>query len=87
MLSKPQYWMTKAEALRASAGAVWYCQQAMPDSEFFERLATEPAVNVSGDTWQVYRMLCGMSLELAYKASLCGDRSRNQNDAQSCLAR
>jgi hypothetical protein len=42
----------------------------MPDGEFFERLATEPAVNVSGDTWQVYRMLCGMSLELAYKASL-----------------
>jgi hypothetical protein len=70
LLSKPQFWMNKAEALRASAGAVWYCQQAMPNSEFFESLGTKPAVNMSGKTWQVYRMLCGMSLELAYKASL-----------------
>ncbi len=70
LLSKPQYWMNKAEALRVSAGAVWYCRQAMPDGEFSEKLGTEPAVNMAGDTWQVYRMLCGMSLELAYKASL-----------------
>jgi hypothetical protein len=69
LLSEPQYWMNKAEALRASAGAVWYCRQGIPDSASFEGLGTKPDVNMSGDTWQVYRMLCGMSLELAYKAS------------------
>lgn len=70
LLSKPQYWINKAEALRASAGAVWYCQHAMGNGEILQMLGTEPVVNMAGDTWQVYRMLCGMSLELAYKASL-----------------
>lgn len=74
LLGKPQYWMNKAEALRASAGAVWYCQHAKHEGEISERLGTEPNVNMSGDIWQVYRMLCGMSLELAYKASLVAMR-------------
>jgi len=69
LLSKPEYWMRKAEALRASAGAVWYCYSTH-DGEFFEALGIEPAASMSGDTLRVYRMLCGMSLELAYKASL-----------------
>jgi len=70
LLSNPQYWMNKAEALRASAGAVWYCRHTMSNEELSEKLETELTVNISGDSWQVYRMLCGMSLELSYKASL-----------------
>ena len=79
LLHKPQYWMYKAEALRASAGAVRYCQQGV----FPEKLE-EPEINMSG-MWQVYRMLCGMSLELAYKASLVamGKKIRTTHDLVS----
>jgi len=83
LIQEPKYWMSKAEALRASAGAVWYCQQLLREGEFLEEL-DQPKVNMSG-TWQVYRMLCGMSLELAYKASLVamGTRIKTTHDLVS----
>ena len=71
----PQYWMNKALALHASAGAVWICRN-QRGSEYFRK---EPGLNlefeIPGESWQVYRMLCGMSLELCYKASLIAKRS------------
>ncbi len=70
LLSEPQYWINKAEALRASAGAIWYCQHSVQHTDINQALGTDPPIQISGDIWQVYRMLCGMSLELAYKASL-----------------
>ena len=70
LYSDPEYWMKKAEALRASAWAIWYCRKATQGGEILRELGSELPVNMAGGTCQVYRMLCGMSLELAYKASL-----------------
>ena len=69
ILASPQYWMDKAKALRASAAAIWYWMDSDPPLDLSSALATDPAILNTG-TWYVYRMLCGMSLELAYKASL-----------------
>jgi hypothetical protein len=70
LLHEPQYWMDKAEALRACAASVWHCRHALPEGELARQLGSTTPINMAGDTWQVYRMLCGMSLELAFKASL-----------------
>jgi HEPN domain-containing protein len=69
ILASPQYWMDKAKALRASAAAIWYWMDSDPPLDLSSALATDPPILNTG-TWYVYRMLCGMSLELAYKASL-----------------
>ena len=61
--------MDKAKALRASAAATWYFINSDPPLDLSFALATDPPIETTG-IWNVYRMLCGMSLELAYKASL-----------------
>ena len=70
LLSSSQYWINKAIALRASAAAVWYCINANLHVDLSSALGSVNPIDITGDAWQVYRMLCGMSLELAYKASL-----------------
>ena len=70
LLASPQYWTNKAIALRASAAAVWYCINSTPRVDLTSALGSANPIDITGDAWQVYRMLCGMSLELAYKASL-----------------
>lgn len=68
ILVSSQYWIDKAKALRASAAAIWYFIDSDPPPDL-SALGTDPPVKTTG-IWYVYRMLCGMSLELAYKASL-----------------
>lgn len=62
------YWLNKAVALRAAAGAIWYCTEVEPIEKVIITLAGNPPVDFSTGSWQVYRMLCGMSIELMYKA-------------------
>lgn len=62
------YWLNKAIALRAAAGAIWYCTEVERIEKVVAALAGEPPVDFSTGSWQVYRMLCGMSIELLYKA-------------------
>lgn len=69
LLGNATYWMDKAASLRASAGAVWYCLSGRSE-EISSALGAEIPVDFSRGSWQVYRLLCGMSLELAYKAIL-----------------
>ena len=69
ILASQQYWIDKAKALRASAAAIWHYIDSNPPLDLSSALATDPPIAKTG-IWNVYRMLCGMSLELAYKASL-----------------
>lgn len=62
------YWLNKAIALRASAGAIWYCTECESTDVVVSTLSGDPPLNFSTGSWQVYRMLCGMSIELLYKA-------------------
>jgi hypothetical protein len=66
----PQYWINSANALRASAAAIWYFLQSDAPVDLSSALASDPPLDTAVNLSQVYRMLCGMSLELAYKASL-----------------
>ena len=64
------YWLNKSIALRAAAGAIWYCTEVKPTENVIAALAGDPPVNFSTGSWPAYRMLCGMSIELLYKATI-----------------
>lgn len=64
----PQYWLNKAIALRSAAGAIWYCLEVEKTETVVAKLGGDPPTDFRTGSWQVYRMLCGMSLELLYKA-------------------
>ena len=62
------YWLSKARDLHAAAGALWYCMQNNEAQRIAPSIGLGEAVDMTAATWRVYRMLCGMALELAYKA-------------------
>ena len=66
--NEPKYWLEKASNLHTAAGALWYCMQNNAAQGIAPALGLGDAVDMTTATWRVYRMLCGMALELAYKA-------------------
>jgi hypothetical protein len=64
----PQYWYNKASDLRASAGAVWHCGKAYDKAEIAEGLGFGTGFDMGIATHAVFPMLCGLSLELLFKA-------------------
>ncbi len=62
------YWFNKASDLMGSAGALWACQDGTRSSEVVEELGLWQGYSMGVATPPVYRMLCGMALELIYKA-------------------
>lgn len=62
--------MEKSASLRAAAGAVWFALEPGRSESIAPTLPAEVPIDFTVGTWQVYRLLCGMSLELAYKAAL-----------------
>jgi len=66
--SEPTYWFNKACDLHGAAGALWYCMQNNGKHNIAWSLGLGDEFDMTVATWRVYRMLCGMSLELAYKA-------------------
>jgi hypothetical protein len=78
----PQYWINSANTLRASAAAIWYFLQSDAPVDLSSALASDPPLDTAVNLSQVYRMLCGMSLELAYKASLVamGEKMKPTHD-------
>lgn len=64
----PQYWYNKASDLRASAGAVWHCMGAPDKAEIATKLGLGPGFDMGIATAPVFPMLCGLSLELLFKA-------------------
>ncbi len=62
------YWYNKSSDLRGSAGILWISMEEKISTESVELLDFNKDFNVGVATPPVYRMLCGMSLELLYKA-------------------
>lgn len=56
------YWHNKATDLHASAGVLWRAIEAP--------LEEQTAFSYAVACWPVYQMLCGMSLELLFKATI-----------------
>lgn len=64
----PLCWFNKSSDLRASAGALWLSMDKEQPSVLVNALGLGTHFNVSVAVWPVYMMLCGLSLELLYKA-------------------
>lgn len=62
---EPQYWLNKAIALRSAAGSIWYCLEITEPSDISDALDDGTPLDFSRGSWQVYRILCGMSIEFA----------------------
>lgn len=62
------YWYNKASDLRGSAGALWASMSDSRSNEIVEELGLGTGFSMKVATTGVYTMLCGMSLELLYKA-------------------
>lgn len=61
------YWFNKASDLKASAGALWFVIREGKD-QAHDFLRYDSSFDLGVAVWPVYTMLCGMSLELLYKA-------------------
>lgn len=64
----PQYWYNKASDLRASAGAIWHCMGASDKADIATKLGLGRGFDMGIATHAVFPMLCGLSLELQFKA-------------------
>lgn len=64
----PQYWCNKSSDLRAAAGAVWYCMRKENELKVVEELKLGQGFSIGVAAFPVFPMLCGLSLELMYKA-------------------
>lgn len=64
----PLWWLNKSSDLRASAGALWLSMDEKQSDSIVEKLDLGTGFCMSVAVWPVYMMLCGMSLELLYKA-------------------
>jgi len=66
--NSPLSWYNKSCDLRASSGALWFSMK----NELLKKISSELNLGKgrSANTWAVYLMLCGLSLELIYKAIL-----------------
>jgi hypothetical protein len=64
----PKNWFSRASDLHSAAGALWYCMQNNTSQNIAKSLGLGENIDMTEATWRVYRMLCGMTLELAYKA-------------------
>lgn len=64
----PLWWHNKSSDLRASAGAVWLAINSDSPREIADQLNLGESFDMRIACWPVYRMLCGMSLELIFKA-------------------
>ena len=62
------YWYNKSSDLRGAAGALWVSMDVANSKEIVEKLGLGKGFSMKVATAPVYGMLCGMSLELLYKA-------------------
>lgn len=62
-----QYWYNKSNDLRASAGALWFAMRDS-DNNIAEHLKLGSGFSMGIACYPVFPMLCGLSLEVLYKA-------------------
>jgi hypothetical protein len=70
------YWYNKSSDLRGSAGALWISRQKAFSTAIVKKLHLGEGFSMGAATPSVYLMLCGMSLELLYKAILVATRQK-----------
>jgi len=75
----PLYWHNKSSDLRAAAGSVWYCMEQSRKVCIAEELNLPKGFDIEVAAWPVYRMLCGLSLELIYKAVIVAKNEQPNN--------
>ena len=64
----PLCWYNKSSDLRASAGALWMSMRNENSDIIVKELGLGTQFSMPIAVWHVYIMLCGMALELLYKA-------------------
>lgn len=64
--SHPNHWYNRAADLRAAAGSAWYAMQ--NDSAAASSLGLPTGYSMGVACWPVYHMLCGLALEVLFKA-------------------
>lgn len=76
------YWFNRANDLRGAAGAVWFAIQSGNKSQIHNLLGMEANYSFSIACPSIFRMLCGLSLELLYKALILeiGKKPRKTHD-------
>lgn len=62
------YWFNKSSDLMGSAGALWTSRNKERSDSIVQELGLGEGYSMDAAVNPVYRMLCGMSLELMYKA-------------------
>lgn len=62
------YWHNKASDLWGSAGALWACMKNERSREIAKELNMGEGFSIAVAGYPVYKMLCGMALELIYKS-------------------
>jgi hypothetical protein len=68
MENEPIYWFNKSSNLRGAAAALDFCMENQEKYTIPELMGLDLDYDMVTGTYGVYRMLCGMSLELLYKA-------------------
>ncbi|WP_445768640.1 hypothetical protein [Rheinheimera sp.] len=85
--SEPNYWYNKSCDLRAAAGAVYFCIESQEQKHFdpTESLGLGTNFDMRIATWPVYLMLCGLSLETMFKATIVAKKgtAKLENDLRS----
>jgi hypothetical protein len=64
----PLWWYNKSSDLHASAGALWLTMGDEVDRVAAQKLGIGSGFSMGIACWPVYQMLCGLSLELIFKA-------------------
>ncbi len=64
----PLWWFNKSSDLRACAGTLWLGTSSERSVEIVKALDLGEGFSITVAAWPVYQMLCGMSLELIFKA-------------------
>jgi hypothetical protein len=82
------YWYNKASDLRGAAGALWASMDDTRSNAIVEELGLGTNFKMKVATYPVYAMLCGMSLELLYKAIVVakGNEPNTKTHALTILA-
>lgn len=62
------YWFNKSSDLRGSAGALWVSMHKEYSNNIVQELSLGIGYRMSAAVLPVYEMLCGMAIELMYKA-------------------
>jgi hypothetical protein len=74
------YWFNKSSDLHTAAGALWYSRDESRSEIMVKELGLRDGFHMDMAVTPVYYMLCGLSLELLYKAIIVAKGSEFKRD-------